>query len=93
MSHTRYKVVFILLVLILLVASTLFGLLTYWVNAEVLPASAPGQGGMVPAEQCPSSFDRAGQSGRDIVRLRLTNVPQSAPSSPGRRGFCQEVGI
>ncbi len=38
MSHIRSRVVFILLVLILLVASALFGVLTYWLDRE-LPRS------------------------------------------------------
>lgn len=66
MSHSRFRVVFILLVLILLMASILFGLLTYWLSAEALPASAPGQGWVVPAEDRHSGAARAGQSRRDI---------------------------
>jgi hypothetical protein len=40
MSHTRVRVLFILLVLILLVASLIFGLLTYWLDAEGQAPSA-----------------------------------------------------
>jgi hypothetical protein len=39
MSRTRFKVVLILLVLILLVASILFGVFTYWLEGELLPGS------------------------------------------------------
>jgi hypothetical protein len=39
MSRTRFKVVLILLVLILLVASILFGVFTYWLEGELLPVS------------------------------------------------------
>lgn len=44
MGHFRFRVVFILLVLILLVVSLVFGLLTYWLGAEGPPAPAPSQG-------------------------------------------------
>jgi hypothetical protein len=37
MSHSRFRIVFILLVLILLIVSTLFGVLTYWLEPESLP--------------------------------------------------------
>ncbi|MGD2039830.1 MAG: hypothetical protein PVH11_03325 [Anaerolineae bacterium] len=36
MSHTRFLVIMILLVAILLAASAAFGLLTYWLEANVL---------------------------------------------------------
>jgi len=41
MSRSRYRIVFILLVLILLIVSTLFGVLTYWLEAESLPRHSP----------------------------------------------------
>jgi hypothetical protein len=41
MSRTRYRIVFILLVLILLIVSTLFGVLTYWLEAGSLPRHSP----------------------------------------------------
>jgi flagellar basal body-associated protein FliL len=34
MSRTRFRIVFILLVLILLAASAVFGVLTYWLGAD-----------------------------------------------------------
>jgi len=43
-----FKIVFILLVLILLVASALFGLLTYWLGAEACKAPVSEQGGKEP---------------------------------------------
>lgn len=44
MSRIRIRTVFILLVLILLVASALFGLLTYWLDGALLPVSGSGRG-------------------------------------------------
>jgi uncharacterized SAM-binding protein YcdF (DUF218 family) len=43
MLHMRLRIVFVLLVLILLVVSILFGVLTYWLDAEEPPALDPGQ--------------------------------------------------
>ena len=40
MSRTRFGVLLILLALILLVASLIFGLLTYWLDAEERAPSA-----------------------------------------------------
>jgi hypothetical protein len=40
----RFRIVFILLVLILLIVSTLFGVLTYWLEAENLPRHSPTPG-------------------------------------------------
>jgi hypothetical protein len=39
MSRLRFRVVFILLILILLIASALFGVLTYWLEGEPPPVS------------------------------------------------------
>lgn len=39
MSGSRFKIVLVLLVLTLLLASLVFGLLTYWLGQEVLPAT------------------------------------------------------
>jgi len=40
MSRIRSRVVFILLILILLVASALFGLLTYWLDSDLSQVSS-----------------------------------------------------
>jgi hypothetical protein len=40
MSDRRFKVLIALGVVILVVASLLFGLLTYWLGQEVLPAAS-----------------------------------------------------
>jgi len=48
MCRSRFKTVFVLLVLILLAASALFGVLTYWLERALPPASVPRQGGKVP---------------------------------------------
>jgi hypothetical protein len=50
MSRTRFRVVFLLLVLILLAASILSGLLTYGLGMDEPPASTPGGGGKAPNE-------------------------------------------
>lgn len=78
MWHRRTAVVFILLVLILLGASILFGLLTYWLSAEVLPAFSPDQGRPVPEREGDRS-SRCGPTGRE--------TPLKAPSLPARGGF------
>ena len=44
MSRTQVRVVLILIAFILVMAAVLFGILTYWVGAEDLPASAPEGG-------------------------------------------------
>jgi hypothetical protein len=44
MSRLRYRILFLLLVLILLLASLIFGVLTYWLDAEG-PSSEPVGGG------------------------------------------------
>jgi hypothetical protein len=44
MLRTRFRIVFILLVLILLIVSALFGVLTYWLEAESLPRHSPDPG-------------------------------------------------
>jgi len=41
----RPGIVFVLLVLIMLVISALFGLLTYWLDEEIAPTFTPGPGG------------------------------------------------
>jgi hypothetical protein len=51
-SRVRARVVFILLVLILLVASALFAVLTYWLNGELLPASGLDGQTRSPCAQC-----------------------------------------
>jgi hypothetical protein len=61
MLRIRFRVVFILLILILLAASILFGLLTYGLDTEMPPDPAPDDGGEAPAEQ---SF-----SGQPLRRL------------------------
>lgn len=43
MLHARLRIVFILLVLILLVASIVFGVLTYWFGPEEPTAPDAGQ--------------------------------------------------
>ena len=50
MSRTRVRVVLILIAIILVMAAILFGILTYWVGAEDLPAATPetGEAGRIP---------------------------------------------
>ena len=40
MSPTRFKLLMILLMVILVLASLIFALLTYWLGQQVLPAAA-----------------------------------------------------
>jgi hypothetical protein len=74
MSRIRFRILFILLVLILLVVSTLFGLLTYWLDAQVLPAATPGRGSMQPPEYHIISANRPEQFRWGLLR--------SAPAPP-----------
>jgi hypothetical protein len=69
MSRNRFGIVFILLVLILLVVSTLFGVLTYWLDAEAVSPPSPGQGGMLPVEHTQGS-------GREPRCLATTSIGQ-----------------
>ena len=46
MPRLRFRVVLVLLVVILLVVSMLFGLLTYWIDAEILPQYSPESHGV-----------------------------------------------
>jgi hypothetical protein len=62
MSRRRYRIVLILLILILLAASAIFGLLNYLQSAQALPASAPDQGSLRPAERALAASDRAGRA-------------------------------
>jgi len=52
MSGNRFRIVLLLLVLILLVVSALFGVLTYWLDGEVQSSSPPGQESGRPAGGC-----------------------------------------
>jgi hypothetical protein len=47
MWRTRFRIVFILLVLILLLASALFGVLTYWLGGRLPPVPGSRRGGEV----------------------------------------------
>ena len=49
MWRTRFRTVFILLLLILLIASAVFGVLTYWLGAKLPPVSGSGQGSEMPS--------------------------------------------
>jgi len=59
MRRIRLAVVFLLLVLILLLSSLLFGVLTYWPSAKAPPTFTPNQGGMVPGGNAWSSCCKA----------------------------------
>jgi hypothetical protein len=89
MSRKRFIVVFILLVLILLVASGLFGVLTYGLNTREPPDSTPepGSAGRIEwmalaARPGPGSYEKLGQP----------SGPGPASSFiPGQRGLCQKA--
>ena len=55
MTHKRFHIIVALLVLILLVASVLFGVLTYWLDESTSSKQAPDERGMAPAEQAGSA--------------------------------------
>ena len=62
MSRTRVRVVLILIAFILVMAASLSGILTYWVDAEDLPAPTPetGESGHMPAGSGqPVALDRS----------------------------------
>ncbi len=46
MSRNRFRVLLLLLVLILLLSSFVFGILTYWLEAENSPSSMPSESGL-----------------------------------------------
>lgn len=73
MSRSRFRVVLILLVLILVVASILFGVLTYGLAGEEPPASDSGRSGRTPA--------RVVESYR--VKCADENGPGHVPKGPG----------
>ena len=52
MSGNHLRIVLLLLVLILLVVSALFGLLTYWLDGEVQSSSTPMQESSGPIVGC-----------------------------------------
>jgi len=86
MSRTQLRVVLILVALILVVASVLFGILTYWVGAEGLPASTPEDG---EAEQVLLAVDRMPKGAWQPESPRFQ--PLQTPFVPGRGGLCQKV--
>lgn len=59
MSRFNFRILFFLLVLILLLASFVFGVLTYWLGAES-PSSEPAGGG---------------RGGAQLLYLRTCSVP------------------
>ena len=67
MSRTRFRIVFILLVLILLIVSTLFGVLTYWLEAESLPGHSPTPGSTEEADGLSSGSCRGGVLDLDLL--------------------------
>jgi hypothetical protein len=67
-SRIRFGIIFLLLVLILLVVSALFGLLTYWLDAGVLPASTPVRGSMGPVEHHHREVNAIGRYARDCLQ-------------------------
>ncbi len=67
MSLTKARIVLILLVLILLAASAIFGVLTYWLGAEAAPASPPGQGTAAPGGH---GFHPVQATGRQPITIR-----------------------
>jgi hypothetical protein len=60
MSRTRFGIVFVLLVLILLIVSTIFGVLTYWLEAESLPRHFPTPGSTEEGDDLSSGSYRRG---------------------------------
>lgn len=59
MFDIRFRIVFILLILILLAASALFGVLTYWLAEEGASDSPSGQGSEIPREYFLDGMSRA----------------------------------
>jgi hypothetical protein len=48
MLRIRYRTLFVVLILILLIVSLIFGLLTYWLEPELSTDPGPGLGSMTP---------------------------------------------
>jgi len=86
MSRTQLRVVLILIVLILVVASILSGILTYWVGAEGSPASTPQDG---ETGQVLLAADRASKG--SCQPEYPSYQPSQTPFVLGRGGLCQKV--
>ena len=89
MSRTRFRLVLILLILIMLLTSLLFGVLTYWLEAQTVPAAVPGQEGLHPARgtrQARASQDQrwalgyAERPGQEPCPLGAQGAIEPAPS-------------
>ena len=86
MSRTQLRVVLILVALILVVASVLFGILTYWVGAEGLPPSTPEDGEAGQVLLVAYSIPKVARQ-PEYPRFH----PLQTPFVPGRGGLCQKV--
>ena len=72
MSRTKLRIVLILLALILVMATILSGLLTYWVGAATPPASGSGDGEagqmLPPVHSAPAGLSQSGSVARQSSR-------------------------
>jgi hypothetical protein len=81
MSRTRFRIVFIVLVLILLLVSVLFGILTYWLDADVPPAATSKGENEQPLGHHTSRATRTAQLGWDLHQ----SDPSTAVQRMGQR--------
>ncbi len=74
MPRLRLSTVLLLLVFIMLVVSSLFGVLTYWLDVQALPTAAPGAEGDAPRGGLPGGTGCVGgvaQGPRPISKTLL----------------------
>jgi DegV family protein with EDD domain len=93
MSRIRSRVVFILLVLILLLASALFGVLTYWLEGKLPPTSDFSGRGEMPCaagEPIRSRWEKGSGPG-DKAMNQVAVVTDSSANLPG--DLAQELNI
>lgn len=79
MSRSRLGVVLILLVLILIVASILFGVLTYGLDGEGQPPSTPDQESMRPGRMMDWQYTN---SGSGMLRAKPATKQPNRPKTP-----------
>jgi len=90
MWRIRFGILFFLLVLILLLASFVFGVLTYWLGAESPPSSEPTGSGQHEA-QLVCSTGLLGPDGRSISGQANGSYPRN-PFVEETKGLLVKVG-
>jgi hypothetical protein len=90
MSRISFRVLFLLLVLILLLASFLFGVLTYWLDAGSPPSSGPMDGGRLRMQ--PRYVAEVLVPGSRALSGQVRELSPCNPFVQRAKGFLIEVG-